>query len=137
MLSSLEKDIRGLIARYISREVSLREFQECFAPRVWDIDSTGDASAAQLAGRIELFLAEFSSGDWTEEELRKKLSEYAPPPQAFEIRVDFHESPWLQIVTSSVLGNQIADSTKYIGAIPLFESPRIQVSEPTVTEHAR
>lgn len=137
MPSSLEKDILGWIARYISREVSLREFQEWFVPRVWNIDSTGDAAAAQLAGRIELFLAEFSNGDWTEEELRQKLSDHALPPQEVEIRIDFHESPWLQISTSSVLGEQITDSTKYIGAVPLFESPRIQVGELTVTEHTR
>lgn len=137
MPSSLEKDIRGWVARYISGEVSLREFQEWFAPRVWDIDSTGDAAASRLAGRIELFLAEFSNGDWAEKELRQMLSEYAHQPLEVDIRIDFQESPWLQLSTSSVLGTQITDSTKYIGGIPLFESPRIQVSELRVTEHAR
>jgi len=128
MPSSFEKDMRGWIARYISGEVPLREFQEWFAPRAWDIDSTGDAAAVQLAGRIELFLAEFSNVDWTEEELKQTLSEYAHPLEEVEIRIDFHESPWLQIPTSSVSGKQVTDSTKYIGAVPLFESPRIQVS---------
>ena len=122
MSFSLDQDIRGWVAQYVSGVISLRKFQEWFAPRAWNIDSTGDAAAAQLASRIELLLAEFSNGDWTEEELRQKLSQYVL--QGENILFDFREASWLQhqhISTGSVLG----DFTKYYRDPPLLARPGI------------
>jgi hypothetical protein len=130
MLSSIDQDIREMVARYVSGAVSLREFQEWFVPRIWNIDANGDAAGAQLANRIELLLAEYSNGDWTEEELRKKLTLYAQPLQ--EPLIVLREAPWLQRLTNSVVGTPPANVTKYIVAPPLYQGPRIEMSE-----HAR
>lgn len=52
-------------------------------------------------------------------------------------RIDFREAPWVQTATSSVLGLQPSDSTKYFGSLPIFEKPRFQSSEAALDEPAR
>ena len=96
-------------------------------PRSWGIDAAGDIRAAKLANEIELFLAEFSNGDWSEGELREKLRRECFPSQLAMSRVDVVGAPWLVTSTSSSLGWQPAHATRYFGALPLFERPRIQV----------
>ena len=50
--------------------------------------------------------------------------------QGGNIRVELRQVPWLQTRTSSVLGEQSAEATKYFGALPLFEKPQIEASQP-------
>ena len=78
MAASLELQIREAITQYIAGRASLREFQEWFAPRTWDIDSlVQDGEVRKLINEIELLLAEFSNGHWTERELKNKLQEHS------------------------------------------------------------
>lgn len=120
MPSSFEPDLRSWLAAYVSGRVSLREFQEWFVPRAWIIDADADPNQAELAGHIELLLAEWSNGHWTEDELKDKLSRYA-------VRVHV-ESPVLQRFPSSVLGRQPENSTHYFGDRPLYARPRALVA---------
>lgn len=64
--------IREKLAKYLAGEISLSTFQEWFVPRAWNIEKR-DPAAVELAHEIDLRLAEFSNGDWTEEELKSKL----------------------------------------------------------------
>lgn len=73
MQSSLDLEIREWLARYLAGEIPLRAFQEWFVPVVWNVEQSGDRAAEELAHETELRLAEFSNGDWTEQELRRKL----------------------------------------------------------------
>ena len=127
MPSSIEVEISERVAQYVAGDLSLREFQEWFVPRSWGIDAAGDIHAAKLANEIELFLAEFSNGDWSEGELREKLRRECLRSQLATSRVDLVGAPWLVTSTSSSLGWQPAHATRYFGALPLFERPRIQV----------
>ena len=78
MLASLEREIREAVTRYIAGRISLRQFQEWFAPRTWDIDSMIAAGQLRkLVNEIDLLLAEFSNDHWTEQELKNKLQEYS------------------------------------------------------------
>ncbi|HXU89009.1 MAG TPA: hypothetical protein VFQ62_09160 [Methylomirabilota bacterium] len=71
-----EHDIREEVARYVSGQVSLDDFQVWFVPRAWEILETG-VPASGSAAEIELLLAEYSGGDLSEEDLRDALIPYA------------------------------------------------------------
>jgi hypothetical protein len=73
MAGAIDLEIRGWLARYLNGDISLHDFEEWFVPLAWSIEQTQNANANELAGEIELRLAEFSNGDWTEAELRTKL----------------------------------------------------------------
>jgi hypothetical protein len=64
--------VRHALGSLLADEIPLREFQAWFAPVAWGLGST---SANPLTRRVELRLAEFTSGDWTEAELRLRLAE--------------------------------------------------------------
>ena len=66
--------IRRELARYLTRELSLREFRDWFLPSVWNIDAVVDAETAALAHMIELLLAEFEQGHWLETEVWDRLA---------------------------------------------------------------
>jgi hypothetical protein len=70
-----EHHIRESVARYLSDQMSLLDFQTWFVPRAWEILETGTPAAA-VAAQLELLLAEFTSGDLTEDELREAFTPY-------------------------------------------------------------
>lgn len=69
----LERQIRQQLAHYIAGEQSLETFTEWFFPATWNVHLRNDRAAEDLAYEIGLRLAEFSSGDWTEDELKALL----------------------------------------------------------------
>lgn len=104
-----ENHIREALARYISGEVTLTQFQEWFIPRAWEVlaQRTG---AADLVGDIELLLAEFTSGQSTERELRVALRTHALIPEGGLVLVE-SVMPWLYRWSSSVAGADLGNST--------------------------
>jgi len=120
MPSSIEQELDELVARYVSGDVLLREFQERFVPRAWSIDAAGSEGTARLANEVELLLAEFSNGHWTEDELKAELGQRCLPVDAARIRLDVAQAPWLQSSTSSSQGRQPAAATRYFGAPSRF-----------------
>jgi hypothetical protein len=73
MEPSLLSDIRDHLRRYLSHEISLDEFRKWFDVETWDIIDKCPTVTQQLAGEIELRIAEFTNGHRTEEELRNLL----------------------------------------------------------------
>jgi hypothetical protein len=71
-----EHHIREALARYVSGEIFLKELQEWFIPRAWELLTEG-GPAADLAAEIELLLAEYTSGQRTEHDLREALKAHA------------------------------------------------------------
>lgn len=126
-------EIREQLIRYIAGDISLSVFREWFSQEAWNIDQRADIHTARMVHEIDLVLAEFDHGDWTEEEVKRHFTQLITESTA----VYFEEAPWIQISTSSGLGSQSADSTKYFGAPPLFQSPRIEPSQLTATEQSR
>lgn len=80
MQSPLEQQIRGRLTRYLNSESSLQALQDWLAPRVLTLDRKTDPVAADLAFEIELRLAEYSNGDWTQDELRDILRPLVTSP---------------------------------------------------------
>ncbi len=101
MTGAIDLEIRDRLARYLNGDIPLHDFEDWFVPVSWDIEQIHNSEANELAGEIELRLAEFSNGDWTEAELRSKLeplvsmyrTELIPLPQrpgAYSVRSSLH-----------------------------------------------
>jgi hypothetical protein len=73
MDENLLREIRTHLGRYLSGKSSLRQFREWFDVETWGLAAEPDSPARQVAGEIELRLAEFTNGHLTEDELRTLL----------------------------------------------------------------
>jgi hypothetical protein len=76
-MSAFDISLRIQLARYLTGEISLPEFRRWFLPTIWDL-AEDDQLLSPLARRVELRLAEYSNGHWTEDDL-KHLFERATP----------------------------------------------------------
>ena len=72
---SLESEIREHLVRCLAGENSLQAFVEWFSARTWDVEASGEPAAEDLTADIELRLAEYTNGHWTEKELRSLLTQ--------------------------------------------------------------
>ena len=88
MNSSLLSEIRDHLRQYLSREITLDDFRDWFDAETWDIIDKCPAATQQLAGEIELRVAEFTNGHRTEDDLRTTLQPLLDPE-----RVANHASP--------------------------------------------
>ena len=73
MHPSLDQEVCSQLVRYLANQLPLNEFRDWFDQSTWEVDQSGSPEAMRLASEIELRLAEFSSGHWTEDELRQQL----------------------------------------------------------------
>lgn len=129
MAASLEQSIREVVMQYIAGRVPLHEFQEWFASRTWDVGVESE-ELRQLVNEIELLLAEFLNGHWTEEELKNKLQDYRRimhPVQAIG-GVLWHkvQAPYVYVTTSGTHNGY--GETTYPGSATPIPSPRIEPS---------
>jgi hypothetical protein len=70
----LDLDIHDQLVSYLAELTSLDAFRDWFDSSTWDLQETGaNQDAVRLASEVELRLAEFASGHWTEDELKTKL----------------------------------------------------------------
>lgn len=86
MPDSLIQAIDAQLARYLNDEDSLADFEAWLVPETWDISPQTDRAAHELTTAITLRIAEFTNGDWTEDELKEALSQLRHPtisPLAF------------------------------------------------------
>ena len=73
MRRNLLREIQAHLRRYLERESSLEQFREWFDVETWGLAAEPDSPLRQLAGEIELRIAEFTNGHLTEEDLRALL----------------------------------------------------------------
>lgn len=71
--------IREQLLRYVEQNISIDAFRGWFEPLSWNIERTGNGVAIALAYKIDGILAEASSADWDECELRRELTRIARP----------------------------------------------------------
>ena len=74
-----ESQIRQMVTRLVSRELSLEAFEDWFVHRTWNMHRDSAEGAQKLASQIELLLAEYSSGHLGEPELLEQLTPLAAP----------------------------------------------------------
>jgi len=66
-------DLENKLKDYIAGDITLSEFEGWFVPAYWNIHHRRDDDLSQIVYEIELRLAEYSNGDWSEEELKGLL----------------------------------------------------------------
>ena len=71
MDDALSITLRRQLRRYLSRQMSLKQFVRWMAPRMATTKST---FADDLSNEVYLRLAEFTNGDWTEAEFGQILA---------------------------------------------------------------
>lgn len=69
----LEVTIRQKLIEYVTSQLSLQEFQRWFVPATWDVHLSREQGAMDLTYRIDLRLAEYTSGHLPESQLRSEL----------------------------------------------------------------
>lgn len=70
MQSTLSLELHETLARYLRGQISVSEFGKQLAAMTWDIEEQEDSALVDLLHGLELGLAEFDNGDWTEQELK-------------------------------------------------------------------
>lgn len=78
MPHTLDQDIRTQLARFLDGEIDLETFEAWLTPATWELEQSSNPAAQALASELLLRLAEFTNGDWTEEELREQWRSYVP-----------------------------------------------------------
>jgi hypothetical protein len=76
MPDSLLREVRAHLQRYLLGTESLAEFHNWFVVAASDLRSVGGAD--DMVKRIELRLAEYKRGDWSESQLRGRLLDVLP-----------------------------------------------------------
>jgi len=87
MRRSLDIEIRDKLASYLVGEISLRDFEDWFVPVSWNVIHSGNQVAVNLVYEIELWIAEFSDGFWSEDELKDQLR---PLVENYRIELEPH-----------------------------------------------
>jgi hypothetical protein len=78
MTNSLDHEIQQQLGWYLRGEISLADFEAWLVPATWDVSPQSDPAAHGLATAITLRIAEFTNGDWSEDELRRELDQLQP-----------------------------------------------------------
>ncbi len=69
----MEGMIRHRLRHYLAGRISLTAFRAWFVPATWDVDDRATPRIWNLVSSIKLRMAEYTSGHWTEDELRALL----------------------------------------------------------------
>jgi hypothetical protein len=114
MSHSLDFNIHERLIDYLAGEITLRDFEDWFFPETWDVDQKRDLALVGLVYAIKLSLAEFSNGDWTEDELRGLLQSLQEKhiliaPQVQQVQVTFGTSS-----TNSQVTTTVTSSVQYV-----------------------
>ena len=72
-MTPLDLEIRSRLADYLGGRTGLQDLQQWVTTQAWNIEKRADSATASLVREIDLFLAEFAHGDWTDVELAEKL----------------------------------------------------------------
>ena len=71
-------DLQAHLSRYLDNASTLEEFREWFDDETWGLAAEPDSPARQMAGEIELRMAELTGGQLTEDDVRNLLAPLVP-----------------------------------------------------------
>jgi len=127
MSQALYRQIHTSLLDYLSGHQTLEGFRDWFDRYTWGIyESLEGTTSAELAAEIELRLAEFSSGHWSEAELQRQLK------PLLRIFVDSRQSwGWLEAECRTASSNDIicpmtpVDQIAFPGSIVDIRSSKV------------
>ncbi len=70
MQLSDQLDMTDALDRYLTDRISISDLQVRLVGIAWDVLLDDNSPGAKILYELELGLAEFSNGDWTEDELK-------------------------------------------------------------------
>ena len=70
---SLDMEIREKLASYFEGRISLEDFEDWFVSASWNVVQSKNRQLIDMVYDIELLLAEFTDGCWTQAELKQLL----------------------------------------------------------------
>jgi hypothetical protein len=84
----LDAEILDSLRRYLDKQMTLREFEDWFIPKAWDVESSNNPVAESLG------LAEYTNHHLSADELREKLrqlvSDHLADPSGTSARNSYH-----------------------------------------------
>jgi len=107
-------------AEWISGKIALRDFHLWFESEAFDLRQSADKSAAELAGQIDVLLAEYTGGYLPVAELRRELAEAIRPFEPIVLNSDVEESVLAEIETRSAPATLEQNGTVWTWRTPLF-----------------
>jgi hypothetical protein len=75
MPSEVEFELQQHLMRYLGGDESLADFEDWFAPALWEIDLEPE-DVREKAGSIHILLSELSLGGLTIEQFKSKLTDF-------------------------------------------------------------
>jgi hypothetical protein len=78
MVSETQDELQKNLARYLKGDITLHEFEDWFAPVLWNLAESGDDPAREIAGSVHILISEFSDGTLQLETFRERLGTLVP-----------------------------------------------------------
>lgn len=113
-MTELEQEVRRRAADYVVGSSTIAEFELWLSPLAWSLNDQSAPSLRELVADLELRIAEFTSGAWSEDQLRWLVSDIAfPPATTSEILVvDLRESGETDSERSLIHGSSAGTHTE-------------------------
>lgn len=71
-------ELQDQVVRYLANRISLHEFRNWFDVASWEAEIEPNSRLYAMIAEVELRLAEYTNGHWTEEELREQMRKIVP-----------------------------------------------------------
>jgi len=78
MASETQEEIQEHLSRYLKGEMTLHEFEDWFAPVLWDLADSDDEAAREIAGSVHVLISELSNGTLELPAFRERLTPFVP-----------------------------------------------------------
>ena len=96
-----EVEIRERLSSYLTREITLNEFEDWLVLQSWNMHRDSTAAAQRLVGAIELRFAEYSRNHLSDDALERELKGFIAPTLVVEIEDIAPTAPrWVSSTTS-------------------------------------
>jgi hypothetical protein len=77
--TDIDQTVRAQLFQLMTGLLPLRDFQVWFAPVAWRLGRPENRDLYPLARRVELRLAEYTRGDWSQQDVLREIGRFLRP----------------------------------------------------------